>query len=61
MGLSGNYVVAIIILVLFTVLGLVGFFIWYANTGFSRMGARAKGDLEEGSSSSGSSRRSGRR
>jgi len=55
-----NITIAIIILVLFTVLALVGFGIWYADIGFSRMGRRVKGeaDEEDGSRSSGSSGRS---
>lgn len=49
---SANYTVAIIVLVLFTILGIAGFLIWYLNTGFSRIGRRVKDDLEEGSESS---------
>jgi len=56
--MQGNITIAVIILVLFTVLGIVAFFIMFANAGFSRMNRRAKEvDEEEG----GSSRSSGSR
>jgi len=56
--MQGNITIAVIILVLFTVLGIAGFVIWFANVGFSRMNSRAKQiDDEEG----GSSRTSGSR
>ena len=51
--MQGNYTIAVIIIVLFAVLALVGFAIWYVQTGFSRIAEKRSGGSGSTSVSSG--------